>query len=205
MQKAAASGGASALLATSINPVPQPRVAPHSLPAAAQASCSSPSQQCNEAMHTTVLDAQLDSMTGTAQDMLQESKPRLQSGSGPVCGAVGSDSADHLQPFPWQDAAQPCSLQQQAQQNAREDRARHSQCSLSDAPVDVVARRTSLQGRVPVPNSRSQGEVPLKKHAHKAAQAKRRMCSNKDRLSEASRHKSVRRSSRLQEQAKAAV
>ncbi|KAL3159278.1 hypothetical protein ABBQ32_011240 [Trebouxia sp. C0010 RCD-2024] len=210
MRKAAASGGASALLATSVNPVAQPQLAPHSLPAAAQASCSSPSQHCNKAMHTTVqstelLGAQVHSMTGTAQDMPQESKPRLQSGSGPMFGAVGRDSADHMQPFSWQDGEQPCSLQQQAQQNAQEHRARHSQRSLTDAPVDGVARRTSLQGRVRVPNSRSQGELLPKKHAHTATQAKRRMCSNKDMQTEVSQHKSVRRSSRLQEQVKAVV
>ena len=156
-----------------------------------QETCSLPSQQCSETqqVHTTVqspalLAPELHSMTGTAQDKLQDSKPGLQAGSSPMHGpvAVDGDSASQLQPLP---AAQPCSLQQQAQQGAHEDSAQHNRCSLADASDGMVASRTSLQGSVWLPDSCLQGKLSPKvqKRAYTAGRAKHKTSAMEDRLS----------------------
>lgn len=199
MRKGVAKAVESVSLGTEHSPAQQARPASESLlPAEEQA--SQPHNECN--MHTTeqsteLPQPQLHSMTGSAQHEAQESKlgSNLQSGSSPVHGAAGSDSANHVQSCSWQPAAEPSSLQQQTQQDAHKGSGLHTWCSLADASVDTPAR--SLHGTVWVSHSSLQRGQPCKAHTHALAAARAEHKAAK--LSPVSLQTSVRRSLRLQQ------
>ena len=198
--------------------VPPAHLAQQSVPDALPASCGMTSEQPSKpnmcsAIHSCDLSvprtpslqshipAQLHSMTGQVQPEAQDSKvgQHIQLKSSRVPDGRHSSPAHSLQLQPCQQAAQPCSLQEEAQLAARHGTVlpTSASCVVPGAAVDQQSSNTSSHGSVWLP----QGSLSQEKAAQASFQGKNG--ANKRALCGVASHKPVRRS--LRHRAKAAA